>query len=186
MGYISFFVLGIITGILLNIHFSLNRIPLLRRILVTKYESELEKEIKILKNQISEYEKEIKSKEEKLFNEDIKLARKRISYLKKLAFADGDFNPAERYIIFDYILSQDGLNEELIVEEMREFFKNPNTIRNRLKDTVLPENPRNMFKHKEEAEEFLEVLQSLAIADEVITKKEKQLIDRIKKTYKIP
>ncbi len=192
--YISIFTLlfGIVLGGILAMHFDLAGIPFIGRLFKTrdwvKTENELyskEQEVQKLKNEINAYKKEEEKSIEHKKSKDVEMSRKRICYLKKLAFADGKYEPAEKDLIFKYILEETALNCATIVDEMKALCESPYTLWGQVKGKVLSDNPKEMFTKKEEAEIFVDILKDIATVDGEIKEEERLLIEKINNAYSI-
>lgn len=192
--YISIFtfLFGLVLGGILAMHFDLAGIPFIGRLFKTRdwveTENELyakEKEVQKLKNEINAYKNEEEKSIEYQKNRDVEMSRKRICYLKKLAFADGKYEPAEKDLIFKYILEETALDYATVVDEMKELCESPYTIWSRVKGIVLTDNPKEMFTKKEEAEIFVDILKDIATVGGEIKEEESLLIEKIKNVYSI-
>lgn len=103
--------------------------------------------------------------------------------MKKLANVDGDFCVYEKDMITAYILNQRLSAEDKLF--LIESLQSQENIFQQFLALFKDSNPRSMFDHKEEAEDFVEFLNDLATVDNKFGDKEKQLVEKIKAEYSI-
>ena len=106
----------------------------------------------------------------------------RVALLNVAGWRDGDFSPAERLILFRYVLASEDLGAEAKVELLKEMDKPPEQIGDfwqKAKDNLSRE---QLFASDAQAQEFSQTLEALVKSDGALDESEIAFVRMVRQT----
>ncbi|HBP22367.1 MAG TPA: hypothetical protein DEA08_31870 [Planctomycetes bacterium] len=106
----------------------------------------------------------------------------RVALLNVAGWRDGDFSPAERLILFRYVLATEDLSAEAKVELLKEMDKPPEQIGDfwqKAKDNLSRE---QLFASDAQAQEFSQTLEALVKSDGALDESEVAFVRMVRQT----